>query len=154
MNKLMITTLISIIFLASCKNKINTYENTLGVRPSALAEIDTANYTKIQWEDTFKNFGSINEGDSVLIKFKFKNKGKTVLFILEVVPSCGCTLTDYPRNPILPGDQGIITATFNTQGHPGNITKSIMVKTNTINKRVQKLEFSGEVISSKQAKGK
>jgi hypothetical protein len=146
----MITTLISIIIFASCKNKINTYENTLGVRPGSLAEIDTANYTRIQWEDTLKNFGSINEGDSVLIKFKFKNKGETALFILDVRPSCGCTLTDFPRNAIRPGDQGVITATFNTQGHPGNVTKSIMVKTNTKNKRVQKLEFSGDVIKKKQ----
>jgi Protein of unknown function (DUF1573) len=146
MNKLIITTLIYIIIFSACKNKINTYENTLGIRPSSLAEIDTANYTEIQWEDTLKNFGSINEGDSALIKFKFKNKGKTALFILDVTPSCGCTLTDYPHNAILPRDQGIITATFNTQGHPGNVTKNIMVKTNTINKMVHKLEFSGEVI--------
>src|SRR5258705_4806088 len=139
MNKLIIITLISIIFFASCKNKINTYENTLGIRPGSLAAIDTANYTKIQWEDTLKNFGSIHEGDSVLIKFKFKNNGETALFILDVRPSCGCTLTDFPRNAILPGDQGVITATFNTQGHPGNVTKCIMVKTNTKIKRVQNL---------------
>ena len=122
----------------------------MGVRPASLAGLDTANYTKIQWEDTAKNFGAIQEGDSVLMKFKFKNTGKTVLYILEVLPSCGCTVADFPPDAILPGDQGIITATFNTQGHPGHVTKNIMVKMNTINKLVQKLEFSGEVIQKKQ----
>ena len=154
MNKLIITSLIYTIFFAACKNKVNTYENSFGISPGSLAGIDTANYTKVQWEDTLKNFGSIHEGDSVLMNFKFKNKGKTALFILEVIPACGCTLTDYPRAAILPGEEGIITATFNSLGHPGPIKKGIMVKTNTINKMLQKLEFSGEVIKKEKETGK
>jgi hypothetical protein len=146
MNKLVITLLICIIFFEACKNKVNSYENTLGIRPASLASIDTANYTSIEWEDTLKHFGSIREGDSVLIKFNFRNTGKTVLYILEVIPGCGCTVADFPPDAIGPGDQGTITATFNTQGHPGNVSKNIMVKTNTKNKIVQKLEFSGEVL--------
>jgi hypothetical protein len=152
MSKLIIITIsVSTIFFEACKNKVNSYENKLGIRPASLAEIDTANYTKIQWEDTIKNFGSINEGNSVLIKFKFKNTGKTVLYILATLPSCGCTVTDYPTNAILPGDEGFVTATFNSLGHPGNVTKYIMVKTNTINKITQQLEFSGEVIKNNQS---
>ena len=150
MNKLVLTTFIYLIFFAACKDKVSVYENTLGIRPGSLAGLDTANYTTIQWDDTLHNFGSIIEGDSVLIKFKFKNTGKTALFILEVLPSCGCTLTDFPRNAILPGDRGIITATFTTQGHPGSVTKNIMVKTNTSNNIFHKLEFSGEVLKKKQ----
>ncbi len=153
MNKLIIIS-VCIILSAACKNKVNTYENKLGVKPAALAEMDKVNYTKIQWLDTLKNFGSINEGDSVLIKFYFKNKGNTALFILQARPGCGCTLTDYPQNAILPGEQGAITATFNSKEHPGIITKSILVKTNTINNTFQKLEFSGEVINRNHVSGK
>jgi hypothetical protein len=147
MSKLIsITALVSFILFEACKNKVNTYENKLGIMPASLAGIDTANYTKIQWEDTVKNFGRINEGDSVLIKFKFKNTGKTVLYILATLPSCGCTVTDYPKNAVLPGDEGLIKATFNSLGHAGKVKKDIMVKTNTVNKATQHLEFSGEVI--------
>lgn len=149
MKQLLKTILYSMFFFAACKNKINTYQNKYGINPSSLAGIDTANYTKIQWEDTLKNFGIIKEGDSVLIKFKFKNTGETVLYILEVLPACGCTVADYPRNAIMPGEGGDIIATFNTIGQTGNVTKNIMVKTNTSNKILQKLEFTGEVIKNK-----
>jgi hypothetical protein len=118
----------------------------MGIKPASLAGIDTANYTKIQWVDTLKNFGSIHEGDSILLDFKFKNIGETVLYILEVLTSCGCTVADFPRNAILPGSEDRITVTFNTEGYPGNITKNIMVKMNTQYKTTQKLELSGAVI--------
>ena len=111
--------------------------------------MDIPNYTQIEWLDTLKNFGSIKEGDSVLIQFRFKNRGETVLFILEAIPSCGCTVTNYPQNAILPGDQGAITATFSSNEHPGSTTKSILVKTNTVIKKYQKLEFNGVVIKLK-----
>jgi hypothetical protein len=154
MKKLIIVTIASIIFFEACKNKVNSYENNLGVPPASLAEIDTGNYTKIEWEDTIKNFGSINEGDSVLMKFKFKNIGNTVLYILSTLPSCGCTVTDYPKNPILPGDEGFVTATFNSMGHPGSVTKYLMVKTNTRNKITQQLQFSGKVTTNNNSTGK
>ena len=149
-----ITILLSTIFFEACRNKVNSYENNLGVSPASLAEIDTANYTKIEWEDTIKNFGSINEGDSVLMKFKFKNIGKTLLYILSTLPSCGCTVTDYPKNAILPGGEGFVTATFNSSGHPGIVTKYLMVKTNTRNKTTQQLQFSGEVMENSNSTGK
>ena len=144
-----ITIGLCLMLLAACNTKVNTYANKRGVKPAALAEMDIPNYTQIEWLDTLKNFGSIKEGDSVLIQFRFKNRGETVLFILEAIPSCGCTVTNYPQNAILPGDQGAITATFSSNEHPGSTTKSILVKTNTVNKKYQKLEFNGVVIKLK-----
>ena len=154
MNKVLITAFICFILCVACGNKVKTYENTLGINPATLAGIDTANYTRIQWEDTFKSFNKIKEGDSARLKFKFKNTGKTALYILETIPSCGCTVADYPRGAILPGDQEVITAIFYSQREPGKVTKSIMVRTNTINKIFQKLEISGEVLNDKETTGK
>ncbi|MEO7394753.1 MAG: DUF1573 domain-containing protein [Chitinophagaceae bacterium] len=150
MSKVFTAAFICFILYAACKNNVNTYENTLGINPATLAGIDTANYTKIQWKDTIKNLNKIKEGDTVSINFKFKNTGNKALFILETIPSCGCTVADYPRGAILPGDQDVITAIFYSQGQPGKLRKSIMVKTNTINKIFQKLEISGEVFNDKQ----
>ncbi len=129
----------------SCQPKVNTYENDLGIAPSVVAQIDTANYTRIQWLDTLVNFGNVAEGDSVLVKFRFRNDGKTALFITEVLPSCGCTVADYPREPILPGKSGELSATFNSLGHPGFISKTVTVTTNTSNGINHVLTFFGEV---------
>src|ERR1700704_835090 len=121
-------------FFIACRNKVKTYENNLGIDPAVVAQIDTANYTTIEWIDTVKNFGVIKAGDSVFVKFRFKNSGDGVLFLSEVLPSCGCMVASYPRQAILPGEPGEIKATFNSHGNIGFIHKEITVTSNTSNK--------------------
>src|SRR5258705_5740529 len=129
MSKLIIGLVPVIFFLNACHNTINTYKNDLGIKPGVIAQIDTANYTTIEWEDTVRNFGTAKEGDSVFIKFRFKNTGNKALFLATVRPSCGCTVADFPKNAILPGTGGEATATFTTRGHSGYIHTTIMVIT-------------------------
>jgi hypothetical protein len=145
-----IATIMWAFIFTACKSRVNTYENSLGVKPSSLASIDTPNYTIIQWLDTVKNFGVVNEGDTLRVKFKFKNAGETVLYILETLPSCGCILSDYPRKPILPGEEGSLTAYVLTLGHAGNMRKNILVKSNTKNDILHRIEFYGEVMTAKK----
>jgi hypothetical protein len=148
MSKLIACLIIIVSFLSACRNTVNTYENDLGIKPSVIAAIDTPNYTKIEWVDTAVNFGILKEGDSVFVKFRFKNTGDKALFLTEVEPSCGCTVADYPKHAILPGEGGELTATFNSRGHPGFTHKTIIVTTNTSNRIKQLLLFTGEVKDS------
>ena len=137
--------MLTFIFCA-CKNrKVNTYENNLGIVPQHLAEIDTANFTIIEFVDSLKSFGRVKSGDPVLLKFKFRNAGKTVLYIIEVYGNCGCTVADYPKQPIMPGEEGFITVTFNTKDHPGFNRKTITVTSNTSNGTRHLLYLTGEV---------
>ena len=133
---------------AACHNRVNTYENNLGIEPSVIAQIDTPNYTTIKWEDTLQNFGMAKAGDSIFVNFRFKNTGNKALFISEVYPSCGCTVADYPRQAIMPGESGELKATFNSHGIKGFVHKDITVTTNTSNKLKQLLLFTGEVRDS------
>jgi Protein of unknown function (DUF1573) len=148
MNKLIYFLIITVLFPAACHNKPNTYKNDLGIEPRVIAQIDTANYTAIEWKDTVKNFGVVKEGDSVFIKFRFKNTGDKVLFVTEVLPSCGCIIADYSKEPVLPGNEGAVTATFNSRNYNGQVHKTIIVITNTSNKYRQLLSFNGEVKDS------
>ena len=151
MSKSIIGLITGVFFLNACHNTINTYENNLGIKPGVVAQIDTANYTTIEWEDTVRNFGIIKEGDSVLLRFGFKNTGDKALFLTTVQPSCGCTVVDFPQYAILPGKGGEIIATFNSRYHPGYIHKTIMVTTNTSNKIKHLLSFIGQVKDSLQS---
>ena len=137
-------------FISACNDKkpAGAYENNLGIKPGVIAQIDTANYTKISWEDTAKNFGMVKEGLNVLITYKFKNAGTKPLFLSEVHPSCGCTVTDYPQNAILPGQGGEVIATFSSSGHPGLVHKTITVISNSSNRVKQVLLLDGEVTDS------
>ncbi|MDB5232595.1 MAG: hypothetical protein JWN76_3400 [Chitinophagaceae bacterium] len=148
MNKIITSCfLVVIIFLVGCQNNVNPYENKMGIPPGVYARLDTANYTTVEWKDSVSNFGKIQEGDTTVLKYRFVNSGDKLLFLVTVQPSCGCTITSYPQEAILPGKSGVLTATFKSKGHPGVIHKTIAVTTNTKNQMSQLLVFNGEVLS-------
>jgi len=108
---------------------------------------DTANYTTIQWLDSIKNFGTINQGDKIQILFRCKNTGTKPLIIANARPGCGCTIADYTHEPIAPGAEGLVTASFDSNhGHAsGEVRKTVMVTTNTKGNTEHYLIFTGEV---------
>jgi hypothetical protein len=80
--------------------------------------------------DTLHDFGRMKEGEMVVYEFSFINKGKKDLLINEAKGSCGCTVPEYPKEPIKPGEQRSIKVTFNSQGKIGYNEKTVMVITN------------------------
>ena len=102
---------------------------------------DSARYTSIQWLDSTKDFGTIPEGQKIDVAFRFRNTGSTPLVITQVRPSCGCTIAEQPQEPIAPGAEGRIRATFNSEGHPGVNRKTLFVTTNTKGSQNYSLHF-------------
>ncbi|HNP22304.1 MAG TPA: DUF1573 domain-containing protein [Panacibacter sp.] len=143
--KLFTGCVICILVFISCSSDENPYQNNLGIEPSLIAQMDTANYTTILWEDTLVNIGRIKTTDTARIKFRFKNTGNKPLFIITVAPSCGCTVADYPKEPIQPGKEGVVTASYKWNGQLGELKKTISVRTNTSNQAYHKVAFVGEV---------
>lgn len=104
---------------------------------------DSARYTSIQWLDSAnKDFGTIPEGRKVEVAFRFRNTGANPLVITQVRPSCGCTIADQPQEPIAPGAEGHISATFNSNGHPGINRKTLFVTANTKGSQNYSLHFT------------
>ncbi len=89
-------------------------------------------YPKITFEKTTVNVGTFSEDDPIQkAAFKFKNTGNKKLVINYVHTSCGCTVADYPKEFIAPGDSGVITVTYNGSGRmPGPVKKYVQVFTN------------------------
>lgn len=102
---------------------------------------DSTRYTSIQWLDSTKDFGNIIEGDKVAVTYRFRNTGALPLVITQVRPSCGCTIAEQPQEPIAPGAEGKISATFNSQGHPGINRKTLFVTANTRGTQNYSLHF-------------
>src|SRR5213078_2163601 len=67
----------------------------------------------IQWDAATYDFGKIKQGVPVTHEFKFTNKGKVPAVITNAQPSCGCTTPNWTKEPIPPGGQGFVEATFN-----------------------------------------
>lgn len=82
------------------------------------------------FESTEHDFGEIMEGEKVSYSFKFKNTGKADLIISNYSVTCGCTVPDYPRTPIKPGDEGLVTVSFNSTGKHGVQHKTVTLSTN------------------------
>jgi len=100
-----------------------------------------------EWKETTHNFGKIEQGNPVNYNFIFENKGKSPLIISNVKGSCGCTITEYTKQPILPGKTGVVTAIFDA-ATPGAFNKSIRVTAN-VEGGSETLFIKGEVIKGK-----
>lgn len=105
----------------------------------------SAPLTSIQWIDTIKQFGKIQEGEKIILGFRFKNTGNAPLIIETVNPGCGCTVAERPEAPIAPGGEGEIKAAFDSKGRPGATYKTMEVTCNTEQGRYT-LVFEGEVV--------
>ncbi|MDP3357898.1 MAG: DUF1573 domain-containing protein [Lutibacter sp.] len=88
---------------------------------TAIIEFDTKDY----------DFGTVNEGEVVEGVFKITNKGKTDLIITGASATCGCTVPEWPKDPIKPGDSGELKFSFDSKGRTGKQSKSITLQTNT-----------------------
>jgi len=102
--------------------------------------------TTIQWIDSVRNYGKITEGQQLEVSFRFKNTGNKPLVIKSVQPACGCTAAAPPDKPVLPGEEGVINATFNSQGRVGSNSKDITVIANTPDGGSHRLHFDVEVV--------
>ena len=85
-----------------------------------------ANLVKVSWAKESHDFGEIPQGKPVAVEFAFTNTGETPLLIADVATSCGCTASDYSKEPIAPGKSSKIKVTYNAASI-GAFTKNITV---------------------------
>lgn len=98
----------------------------------------------ITFDKTEHNFGTLLQGEVVTYSFHFTNSGNVPLLVSNVSTTCGCTVADYPREPIAPGKDGFIKATYDSKGHHGFQSRSVTVSANTMPAQTV-LRMKGEV---------
>jgi hypothetical protein len=97
-------------------------------------------------KETF-DFGQITEGEKVSYDFKFKNIGKSPLIITSATATCGCTIPEYPKEPVAPGADGIIRVVFNSTGKTGMQNKVITITANTV-PEITQVNILGNVLGA------
>lgn len=93
--------------------------------------IDPATAATISFEENTFDFGTLEEGDKVEHVFKFKNDSENPLMISNARGSCGCTVPEWPREPIAPGESGEIKVKFDSKGKKGAQNKTVTITANT-----------------------
>jgi Protein of unknown function (DUF1573) len=110
---------------------------------TASATPAATDYATFTWTDQVHDFGKIKQGVPASYTFNFKNTGKVALVIVSVQPSCGCTTPEWSRQPVQPGQEGFIKATYNAAGS-GPFEKTVTVTAN-IETGTVVLRIKGEV---------
>ena len=105
----------------------------------------------VEWSKTTHDFGTVKMGPKANTEFNFKNSGVTPVTIKSANPSCGCTASDYSHEPIMPGQNGYVKASYGTKGRPGFFKKTITVTLD--NGTTQVLTITGTVTSDAGASG-
>jgi hypothetical protein len=137
--RLVVFVLLMVSFSLSCQQ---TDEKNRGTSSMQLPK-DSSQYTNLTWLDsTVRDFGTISEGQKLDVAYRFLNSGDKPLIIAKVQPSCGCTVAEQPDEPILPGKEGVIKASFNSEGRIGINHKKIYVIANTRGVQSNEVEFS------------
>lgn len=98
---------------------------------SANEPTDTVNVAKMEFEETEFDFGEVNEGEKVNHVYKFTNTGKVPLLISNARSTCGCTVPEWPKDPIAPGEGGEISVEFNTKNKKNKQSKPVTITANT-----------------------
>ncbi len=100
---------------------------------------------EIKFDKTAYNFGTIAErGGKVSHTFEFTNTGDANLVIVDATADCGCTVPEYPAQPIAPGKKGKIKVTFDPIYRPGSFTKVVTVRSNAKQKKAR-VKITGTV---------
>ena len=103
---------------------------------------------ELWFEEYVHDYGKIVEDSDGTWTFHFKNLGDEAIVINRVRSTCGCTVPDWPREPIEPGAGREIIVKYNT-ANTGTFLKSLFVYSNAANSPV-KLQVKGQVIPAEE----
>jgi len=141
--------IISLVTAQSCGTPSNnaTVDTTQnGVIPSAPAPVvlpekevkptqgelsEQREKTKIKFKTMKHDFGKVKSGEQREFDFEFTNTGKNELFVEFAKGSCGCTVPDWPKEGIKPGEKSKIHVKFDSTGKSGKQEKTVTVIANT-----------------------
>ena len=101
------------------------------VQDAQQAAVPAGPTTTMAFEETTFDFGTINEGEKVRHTYKFTNTGNEPLIFSDAKGSCGCTVPDWPREPIAPGESNEVIVEFNSKNKSGKKNQKVTITANT-----------------------
>ena len=138
--------------IKSLERRIAALEGKSGIAPTSntpnTSKKDAGSDTEfpiMTFETTEFDFGSVKEGEMVDYTFKFKNTGNFPLIINKATATCGCTVPQWPKEPISVGGSGEIRVRFNSKNRKNLQTKYVNINANT-KPAVIRLKITGNVI--------
>ncbi len=114
------------------------------------AAVTMATAQQAEFETLEIDYGNLAKGANGVREFKFKNIGNAPLIIENAQGSCGCTVPDYPREPIMPGETKAIRVKYDTQ-RVGPFTKYVTLTSNSKDNTSTRLTIRGNILPEPDA---
>ena len=102
------------------------------------------NGAKIEFAKETHDYGTVKYGGNGQCTFEFTNTGNAPLIISNAKGSCGCTVPEWPKEPIAPGAKGKIIVKYDTK-RVGAINKSVTITSNAVNETTKTIRIKGTV---------
>lgn len=103
---------------------------------------------QFKWENDRHDYGTVYVDDMPETKMaiNFSNTGDEPLILSNVRACCGTRVTQWPREPILPGDEGTINIEFRLAPRAQRISRSVTVTYNNEEKPTERFRITGQVV--------
>ncbi|PHR69870.1 MAG: hypothetical protein COA67_09160 [Lutibacter sp.] len=123
--------IMAVLTLTACKNNKENQTPATEINQSSIDESNSNDFPVMTFEEREHDFGTIRQGDKVSTFFKFTNTGNAPLLISDIKAKCGCTVPDWTKETIAPGDSGMFKVDFNSRGKKNRIRQVITIDANT-----------------------
>lgn len=115
----------------------------MAVGSFGLAQAQVAG-AQIEFEKLEHDYGTIDQGANGTTEFRFTNTGTEPLIISNAKGSCGCTVPEWPKEPIAPGASAAIKVKYDTK-RVGPISKTVTITSNAVDNATALLKIKGTV---------
>ena len=103
------------------------------------------NGPEITFKETNHDFGNVQYKGNASFEFVFVNTGNEPLILSQPKSSCGCTVPEWPKQPILPGESNCIKVTYKNTDRAGGFNKYVTIFSNALVNNEVKLHIKGTV---------
>ena len=103
----------------------------------------------LEFSQAKQKFGKVAEGQEVNLTYDFINQGNEPVIINKAKVNCTCTVVTFPKEPISPNSNGVVSITFHTKGKIGYQERTVELLTN---KGTSEIVFKGVVKATKETK--
>ncbi|HEX5003002.1 MAG TPA: DUF1573 domain-containing protein [Bacteroidia bacterium] len=144
----------ALLFVAAAGTAVHAQSTTPAVPATSTptGEVNNdPNAPEIVFETEVHDFGTIEYGGDGTYDFKFTNTGKSPLIISNARGSCGCTVPQWPKEPVAKGQSGVINVHYDTK-RPGPFTKTVTISSNA-KSATKVITIKGTVQPAEQSEG-